>query len=147
MSNLISEIEEFNNFSKPIFESVDEDKRVIRCRKCYEMTYLVDMRETSPIRGRAFSNRIGCGSWTLPGKNDKGRDILCPHGMQTDLHLMLYVDEDGESDTVMLENYQLVELRSRYCDCGCGKEVKKGKNFAEGLKCYNRMRQQQAKEK
>lgn len=147
MYNLVEEIQTFQK-RQAIKKEMEHKKPVmIRCRKCYEQIYFADLNGFAPIRGERFTRRPGCESWPLPGPHDRGMDLICPHAVDGDLHLFVYVDDAGEADSVMLDDYTIYTLPKNECECGCGDLVRKGKEFAHGLECYNRLRAKKAQER
>lgn len=145
--NLIEQIERYHKIKAVKEQRRKKDPVLIRCRKCYEQIYLADLSGNAPIRGEIFSRRPGCESWPLPYPGQKGMDMICPHATEGDLHPFLFVDEDGEADSVMLDDCTIFTLIKDECDCGCGDLVREGKEFAHGLECYNRKRARLAQER
>lgn len=145
--NLISDIEKFQKRLKVKARAEKKDPVVIRCRKCYEQIYLCDLSKEGPVRGKFFTSRPGCEHWGVPSPHDRGMDLICPHAVMGDLHLFVHVDDRGEAWDVMLDDCSIYRFTTTDCECGCGDLVKKGKEFAHGLECYNRLRARKAQER
>jgi len=140
--------DEMNEVEEEVVDDAIPNEMNIICFNCRDRVGFVKANELEvPMNGSMIHPHKGCESWPLPNKFDPPQEFVCPHAFDEggDKHLFIPLlnNNPEESSLLMLENHKLFDVKSIIgdCPCGCGRVVPKGNKFADGIRCYNRMRQ------
>lgn len=141
--------EEMNEVEEEREEDITiPNKMNIICHNCRDRVGYVKASELEvPMNGTMIHPHPGCESWPIPNKWDKPQDFVCPHANFDggDKHLFIPLNNNNpeESSLLMLDNHKMFDIRSIVgnCPCGCGRLVPDGNKYADGIRCFNRLRQ------
>ena len=139
-------LESFKEESKqPTLADVQHEDVNIICHLCKNRIGYISPRECDvPLRGDMIHHHPGCENWPLPRPGQGPLDFVCPHAIETDMHLFIPVEEGKheEADTFITEDhkeFKIVDIVTFHlCLCGCGEKIwTEDKEYA-GLECWKR---------
>lgn len=117
------------------------DEIAIVCVHCRDRVgYIVPRWTDLPLRGSMIKHHLGTEHWPLPMPGQGPRDFICPHAMDSDMHLFINIVEGKPDDTDAFltdqnQFYQVVKSKGT-CPCGCGGRLRGRNKYSDGLNCY-----------
>jgi len=145
--------EEMNEIVEEEVDDTIPAKIDVICVQCRDRVGYVNTEELSlPLMGSMFHPHPGCEGWYMPGANETAQYFVCPHAAheEGDQHLFLQADNNQpeESSLLMTSDHKMFDVRDIIgnCPCGCGRMVSPGNKYADGIRCFNRVRQMEKRD-